>query len=316
MTRQRRAADVLVFGATSLVGSHFMAETAYRVAAAGRRPPGAGANRVERFDALDFRDAARVARCVASSPERAVVNFAARTDVDAVERERPGAGEPPSGPAWQVNTVAVERIARAAKRTGKYFVQLSTDFVFDGTAGTYGEAASRSPLTEQLSWYGWTKSAAERAVEAATESFAIVRIAYPYGPGVAGKPDFPHWVLDAYRRHALPPLYADQWITPTWIPDVSRLIERLLRSQPTGIFHVASPTRTTPFEFGRAILKAVEGDDPEPVPGSIREAAAPGRAPRPVRGGLRCERLSELGLTATDWPIGVRRVAAEVLRAR
>ena len=313
MTDPEAAAVVLVFGATSLVGSHFASTFSARLSAAGRRPP---AIPVHRFDAVDLADAAEVEECVASSPETVIVNFAARTDVDGIERERPPEGATSSGSAWDVNVTAVDAMARAAARTGKYLVQISTDFVFDGTNGPYPEGASRSPLTHRLSWYGWTKSEAERAVEAAHCRAAIVRISYPYRTGFEGKLDFPHWVIDSYRRHSLPSLYSDQWMTPTWVPDVSRLLELLVRMRPTGIFHVASPTRTSPLEFGRALLEAVVGESPDVGSTSILSATTPNRAPRPVQGGLTCGRLSEVGLRTTDWPVGVRLVAEEARRTR
>lgn len=313
MTDRGPAADVLVFGATSMVGSHFASTYRPGISAAGRRVP---STPVRRFVTVDLGDSTGVEGCVTSSPETVIVNFAARTDVDGIERERPQEGTTPSGPAWKVNVTAVEAMARAAAKTGKYLIQISTDFVFDGRSGPYGEAAPRSPLSDRLSWYGWTKSVAEQAVTSANCRSAIVRIAYPYRTGFLGKLDFPHWVIDAYQRHALPPLYSDQWMTPTWIPDVSRLLEHLVRSQPTGIFHVASSLRTSPLEFGRALLEAVEGETPNVPASSILSATAPGRAPRPVQGGLTCERLSEFGLKTTDWVEGLRLVADEVRRAR
>ena len=313
MTEREAAADVLVFGATSMVGSHFVSTYVPGLSAAGRHPPQMP---VRRFESVDLANSTEVEECVTSSPETVVVNFAARTDVDGIERERPSGGTAPAGPAWAVNVTAVDVIARAAAKSGKYLIQISTDFVFDGTGGPYGESAPRSPFTGRLSWYGWTKSAAERAVEATNCRSAIVRIAYPYRTGFSGKLDFPHWVIDSYQRHSLPPLYGDQWMTPTWVPDVSRLLEVLVRSRPTGVFHVASPTRTSPLEFGRTLLSAVEGGGPDLVTGSILAPTTPGRASRPVQGGLTCGRLSEVGLKPTDWREGARLVAEEVRRTR
>lgn len=302
---------VLVFGATSMVGSDFVSSTSHQVVAAGRNSPSESITSLDHFERVELADTQQVEDCVESNRVAACVNFAARTDVDGVERERPPHGAPASGPAWQINAVAAGAMARAAARKGMYFVQISTDFVFDGLGGPYAEDTLRSPLTDRLGWYGWTKSGAERFVEGAGGASAIVRIAYPYRPAVAGKLDFPHWVLNAYQRRALPPLYDDQWITPTWIPDVSHLIEVLLRSRRQGVFHVASPSRTTPYEFGCRLLEASGIDSASVSRSSILSSVSSGRAPRPIDGGLLCRRTAEMEFTPTDWKDGLAKLVAQ-----
>lgn len=294
-----------------MVGSWFLSTTSLAVAAAGRRDPQSVGLRVERFDSIDFGDPPRLAEHVEAGNEPALVNFAARTDVDGVEKERPTSGGTASGHAWTVNSDAVRSIARAASRSNKYLVQISTDFVFDGQSGPYDERASRSTLSSRLSWYGWTKSEGERAIEESGARAAIVRIAYPYGPRRAEKADLPHWIVEAWRGGCLPPLYTDQWFTPTWIPDIPVLLERLLREQPSGIFHLASPTLATPFELGTALLGALEGQVPGLSPGSISGSGTSRRAPRPIHGGLSCARVAELGIAPTRWQEGIQWLVEE-----
>ena len=305
-------ADVLVSGATSMVGSWFAANTPRSIAVGGRRDPQLDGGRAERFDFVDITVPETLSHCVERSPEPALVNFAARTDVDGVERERPASGASGGGPAWTVNIESVRSIARAVARTDRFLIQISTDFVFDGRAGPYTETAARSPLSEDVSWYGWTKSEAERWIEGSGARAAIVRIAYPYGPRIPAKADLPHWILDTWRAHRLPSLYTDQWLSPTWIPDASMLIDRLLLEPKTGVFHLASPTLTTPFEFGTTVLESFAETGTGIVRGcSIFDSVAPGRAPRPVRGGLSSKRLEKLGVVPTPWQDGVRKLAEE-----
>ncbi|MHB8351540.1 MAG: SDR family oxidoreductase [Thermoplasmata archaeon] len=303
-------ADVLVIGSTSLVGSHFVAHTRFRVAAAGRVDPGSRDLVVERFDPMDLIDAAAVGEAVRAAPEPVVVNFAARTDVDRIEAERPAAGPPQGGSAWRVNTEAAEAIARAAQGSGKHMVQISTDFVYDGRSGPYSEEASVSPWSERLSWYGWTKSAAERRIVGQDPEALIVRIAYPYREDFPPKLDFARWMLARHREGTLPALFTDQQITPTWIPDVTRALETLLGDRAEGIVHIASPTVTTPYEFGCGLLAGAEGGPPI-VAGSLEQLqAVAGRAPRPVRGGLRTDRAVGMGIPLTPWRAGVEALLA------
>jgi len=303
--------DILVFGATSLVGSHFVAGAPARVLAAGRRDPVSLSLPAGGFRPVDLRVARDVETVVRDASTASVVNFAARTDVDGIERERPAAPDG-GGPAWEVNAQAPEAMARAARASGKYLVQISTDFVFDGRTGPYGEAADRSPFSDSISWYGWTKSEGERRVLAEAPDAAVVRIALPYRSRFPEKLDFARWMVDRRRRGTLPPLYTDQQVSPTWVPDVSRAVTELVRRRASGIFHVASPELTTPHAFASELFRVMSGTPVELAGGSIVSAATDRtRAPRPRHGGLRCERLGELGLRPTSWRDGVRQLVVE-----
>jgi len=300
---------VLVLGTTSLVGSHFVRSGSFAVAAAGRVDPRGVNLPIERFAYVDLGRPGDVYAVVRSAPESAVVNFAARTDVDPVERER-SAPTSPGGSAWSVNALSPEAIASACRTSGKYFVQVSTDFVFDGTSGPYDEGVARSPFSERMSWYGWTKSEGERRTVAAHPEAAVLRIAYPYRARFEAKLDFARWMLETHRRGALPPLYANQQITPTWIPDVTGALRVLLQRRLPGIFHVASPEVTSPLEFGRELFTLVDGVVPKLAAGTlVAPRPGSGTAPRPIQGGLLSGRCADLGVPLTPWRAGIARLA-------
>lgn len=100
-----------------------------------------------------------------------VLNAAAYTDVDRAEEEPLR--------AMRVNGEAAGEIAEAAKKAGAPIIQISTDYVFDGSHHTpYREDAEVSPLGA----YGRSKLAGEDAVRAATSDHLIVRTAWLYSP--------------------------------------------------------------------------------------------------------------------------------------
>jgi len=304
-------ADVLVFGADSLVGSHFVAYSGLSVAAAGRADPRLSGLVVDRFEPVDLVDRSALSRLVLDASEPTVINFAARTDVDGVEQERPPPGEEPRGPAWEVNALAPGVIARAAAETGKHLVQISTDFVFDGRDGPYDESALRSPLSSALSWYGWSKSEGERLVAERLPKAGIVRISLPFRSKFPGKLDFARGILKRFQDGSLTGLYTDQQITPTWIPDVTEVLRAMAARRVGGIVHVVSPRVTTPLEFGMELLRRA-GHDASKVPTStLASVRAPDRAPRPLRGGLRTQAATALGAPLTSWDEAIRRFIAE-----
>jgi dTDP-4-dehydrorhamnose reductase len=304
--------DLLVFGGDSLVGSHFVQTTRHHVIAMGRRDPRTDHLTVAGFERLDFTDTHGVEKAVRRTDADIVVNFAAVTDVDEVERERPATAVGAQGYAYLVNTAAPEAIARASRDTGKFFISLSTDFVFDGAEGPYSEDAEPAPFSPRISWYGWTKGEGERRIRSSYSEAAVIRIAYPYRTAHAVKLDFARKIIDGHRRHARQPYFSDQQITPTWIPDVSRSVEHLIGKRKAGTFHVASPALTTPYQFACEILSYLGIPSNEVTEGSMETfLQRSGITPRPRRGGLICRRLAEQGVPLTSWRDGIRLLIAE-----
>jgi dTDP-4-dehydrorhamnose reductase len=302
-----------VFGATSMVGSHFVSESGMTVHAAGRADPSTRGIRVAGFTAVNLEVPADVERLVRTRPESVVVNFAARTEVDRVEQERtrPDASIG-TGLAWTVNALAPEAMARAARLSQKYFVQISTDFVYDGTAGPYDESIPRSPFSPKISWYGWTKADGERRLEVQDPRAGILRIAYPYRSRFPHKLDFARALVDKHKAGTLPPLYSDQQLTPTWIPDVTRSVNLLIEGRQAGIFHLASKETTTPYEFARRLFQRIHATGVLLKQGSLASALQrTGVTPRPLKGGLRCQRLLGLGLSPTGWREGLDLLTSE-----
>ncbi len=304
--------EVLVLGATSMVGSHFVKYGNLRCSVIGQDDPRRAGLSVERFERVDLDDRVALLQALDRSAEPVIVNFAAKTNVDLVERERPPMGASPSGTAWTVNALAPELIAAQARSSGRLFVQISTDFVFDGRGGPYSETDPRSELSPGLSWYGWTKSEGERRARDAYPATVLVRIAYPYRSGFSSKTDVARWIVERSMEGSLPPLYADQQISPTWIPDVTAAVVRIVRSGRRGTFHVASPLITSPFEFGTELLRWVSGHHAEAVPGLFPvDGTDPTRAPRPRCGGLRTHATEGAGFHLTSWKDGARALARE-----
>lgn len=104
---------------------------------------------------------------------RVIVNCAADTDVDGCEEREPR--------ATAVNGTGVAHLAAAALKGQSVFVQVSTDFVFDGgKSAPYVEDDPPAPLSA----YGRSKLAGERAVrESGLRRFYRVRTSWLYGEG-------------------------------------------------------------------------------------------------------------------------------------
>lgn len=181
-----------------------------------------------------------------------IINVAAYTKVDDAEADETRAG--------LINATGAANLARAAAENGVILLQVSTDYVFDGTATTpYDENTPRGPVSA----YGRTKAEGERLVlELNGERSYIVRTAWLYGQH---GPNFPKTMLQlAAKREALS-VVDDQVGQPTWTMDLARQIVALLDAKaPFGVYHGTSSGQTSWYGFAQAVF-ANAGLDPNRV---------------------------------------------------
>ena len=160
---------ILLTGATGQLGQALRAAApSDATVIATSRQGGAG------LEALDLGDASACRIAVETHRPDWVLNAGAYTAVDKAESE--------PELAHAVNAMAPRAFAEAIKTTGGRLLQISTDFVFDGSQGTpYRPEQNRTPLGV----YGASKAAGEEAIQ---EVFAgdaralILRTSWVMGP--------------------------------------------------------------------------------------------------------------------------------------
>ena len=214
---------------------------------------------------LDITDRDAVLAAVTDLRPDAIVNCAAWTAVDACE------GDPDK--AFLANALAVRWLREAADRTGSHLVQVSTDYVFDGTADRpYREWDTTNPR----SVYGASTLAGERE---AGVGAAVVRTSWVCG--VHGS----NMVKTVLRLAGERPTFSfvdDQIGHPTFTSDLAPMLRRLALDRRTGIHHITNQGPVSWFEFVREIFSAA-GLDPARVSAISTAELQPARpAPRPA----------------------------------
>jgi dTDP-4-dehydrorhamnose reductase len=191
------------------------------------------------------------------------------------------------GRARLVNRDAPAALARAARSAGARTVYFSTEYVFDGRAGPYGEDDRVNPLSA----YGRTKLEGEEAVRAEDSRSLVVRTTVVYGPEEHGR-NFAYQLLGRLRRGETMAAAQDQVSSPTYNADLATAVIELVGGGAEGILHVAGPEIMDRATFARRLAAAMGLD-----PAAIRPVATSSlgqRAPRPLDAGLRVDRLREL----------------------
>jgi dTDP-4-dehydrorhamnose reductase len=196
-------------------------------------------------DVLDITDAEAVGRLVSDTRPDVIVNCAAFTQVDDCESNEEV--------ATKVNGWAVETLADAANRADALLVQISTDFVFDGSATSPYEI--NAPVAP-LSAYGRSKLEGEVRARLAARH-VILRTSWLFGTR--------GWnFVEAIRKQVLLGrtelrVVTDQRGCPTYTPHLASAIVRLSAIEREdralgGVYHYSDAPECTWFDFASAIV--------------------------------------------------------------
>ncbi|MCC6382465.1 MAG: dTDP-4-dehydrorhamnose reductase [Dehalococcoidia bacterium] len=179
--------------------------------------------------------------------------------------------------ALRVNAVGGWQAARAAAAVGAAFVQLSTDYVFDGEKRTpYLEDDPRRALNV----YAATKIAAEDLVRVAHPRAAVVRVAGLFGlAGSAGKGgNFVETMLRLAAEGRPVRVVDDQVTAPTNTAEVAEALLPLVRAGMHGVYHLAPSDSCSWYTFAAAIF-ALTGRPADLQPVTTARFGAPVRRP-------------------------------------
>jgi dTDP-4-dehydrorhamnose reductase len=246
---------------------------------------------------------------IARAKPDVIVNAAAFTAVDKAESER--------DTALLVNGAAAGAIASAAQRIGCPVIQISTDFVFDGSLSRpYREEDVTSPL----SVYGASKLLGEQLVQKSAPRHLILRTAWlisPYGH------NFAKTMLRLGKERDALTIVDDQQGSPTYAPHLADAVVSLcaiMAKAPEhdprwGIYHVTNAGATTWCGLARAIfVEARRHGLQGPAITAIPTSAYPTPARRPANSRLDGAKLSRtFGLTLPPWQDGVHETVDRLL---
>ncbi len=249
---------------------------------------------VRGLDEADFTAPETCTAFVEATDADAVINAVAYTAVDKAEEDE--------ALALAINATTPGALARAAAARGLPFVQVSTDYVFDG-AGE--QPFSPDHPTAPLGAYGRTKLAGEEAVRAAGGTYAILRTSWVVS---SHGHNFIKTMLKLGRARDKLTIVADQIGGPTpaaALADACLAAARGLLDDPsrTGAYHVSGGPDVSWAGFAREIF-AQAGIDcaVEDIPTS----AYPTPAKRPLNSRMdNASFEAAFGLPRPDWRAGL-----------
>ena len=229
---------------------------------------------------LDITDAAMTEKVVAETRPDLILNLAAMTNVNGCETD-----------PEMAEAINVDGVKNLFKNFDGHFIQISTDYVFDGTDGPYGEDDETNPI----SVYGQTKLAADKWLTNNHPKVTIFRANVVYGYTKRTKASFVKWVVDSLSDGKPIRVVDDQWNNPTWTHSVASVIKVLIETEAFGLYNYGDKGYMNRFEFAQLIAKVFELDPSLISPISTVESKQ--LAPRPLKSGLKTEKIeSALGI--------------------
>ena len=248
---------------------------------------------------LDICDEQAVYAYVSEHKIDIIVNCAAYTAVDKAEDNVELCDK--------LNNIAPGYLARAAQANGAAMIQVSTDYVFDGTAHIpYTEEEPTCPA----SVYGSTKLAGEQNVMDHCEKAMVIRTAWLYS--IYGNNFVKTMIRLGQERDSLGVIF-DQIGTPTYANDLAQAIFAAInKGVVRGIYHFSDEGVCSWYDFTIAIhrLAGIASCKVKP----LHTTDYPAKAPRPHYSVLDKTKIKDtFGIEIPHWEESLKRCINQLI---
>ena len=157
--------------------------------------------------------------------------------------------------AFEVNVEGTFNLIRKLSRTSLKIIFLSTDYVFDGIKGNFGDNHPTAPTTV----YGKHKKLVEDEIKSLTDNFLVLRLSKIYGLKKGDKT-----ILDeaanllTQEKQVL--AASDQYFCPTYIEDLVNSIINIQELDLRGYMNLCSPEVWSRYEMHKKTAKLMSKD--------------------------------------------------------
>ena len=281
---------VLVTGAKGQLGSDLLCELSKR------NIESVGID----IDDLDITDADATKRVIENinndAKIDAIIHCAAYTAVDAAEDNE--------ALVTKINAEGTKNIAEVAKTLDVAMMYISTDYVFDGEGERPWEPDDkRAPLNV----YGMEKYKGELYVEELLKKYFIVRISWVFG--LHGN-NFIKTMRRLGKERGAVSVVNDQIGSPTYTPDLSRLLVDMIVTDKYGRYHATNEGLCSWYDFAVEIFKQAKLDV---AVTPVSSDAFPVKAKRPHNSRMDKSKLTENGFELLPtWQDALRRYLLEL----
>jgi dTDP-4-dehydrorhamnose reductase len=190
------------------------------------------------FFTLDVTDNAQVESVLQQTKPDVVIHTAAMTQVDDCEINHDA--------CILQNVTAVQYLVTACKKSNVKLIHLSTDFIFDGSHGPLDETEEPHPVN----FYGESKLAAEKLIQASNIDWCILRTVLVYGVTKdMSRSNIVLWVKKSLEEGKKISVVNDQWRTPTLAEDLAMGCYLAAIKNAKGIYNISGKDFLSPYDI-------------------------------------------------------------------
>jgi dTDP-4-dehydrorhamnose reductase len=264
-----------------------------------------GENRIKNkdgyiFETLDLTNEKDVYQVINKHKPDCIIHTAAMTNVDECELK--------PDDCKLNNITATANIVNSCKDFTPHVIYISTDFVFDGTAGPYSEDDATNPL----SIYANSKLEAEKIVENSGLPFSILRTMIVYGiTDDVQRSNIILWTKKSLEEGKDIRVINDQFRGPTLAEDLASACYEAAIRKATGIFHVSGREVISIIDIANKVADYFGLDKKYIHPVSTAELNQP--AKRPLKTGFIISKAErELGFNPHSIEEGIEIVNKQI----
>ena len=295
---------VLVTGSNGLLGQKltdlYLSKPEWELIATGKGEDRYQGGTGYIYETLDTTQRDEVHKIIKKHKPDAVIHTAAMTNVDLCESEHEACDN--------LNIYAAKYVAEACNEIGAHLVQISTDFIFDGTHGPLKEEEIPNPL----SYYGLSKWKAEEAIQSLSKSFTIIRTVLVYGVvRDMSRNNIVLWAKTNLEQKKDINVVADQFRTPTLAEDLAMACSLVAEKRAQGIFNISGKDFMSVFDLVYRIAKFWKLDTSHMHLSTSDTIKQPAMRP-PISGFILDKAIKELGFKPHSFEEGLAIVDSQL----
>ncbi len=241
------AVKILITGSNGLLGQkliqYFLKDQNFELIATSKGENRSIMQSGYTYESLDITNEADVLNLLKKHQPNCILHAAAMTNVDACELDPQ---------ACKSNNIdAVQYFVNGIHQSYDHgnlphFIYISTDFIFDGTKGPLDENDHPNPI----SIYGQSKYEAEKIIQQANLSFAILRTVLVFGINEgAARSNVVLWVKNNLEAGTTIHVVNDQYRTPTLVEDLAQGCYLAAKKKAIGIYNISGPDMMPIYEL-------------------------------------------------------------------
>jgi dTDP-4-dehydrorhamnose reductase len=181
--------------------------------------------------------------------------------------------------SYELNVKGTLNLVRQLEEHSLTTIFLSSDYVFDGKAGTYSDKENTCPITE----YGRQKAEVEREIANVTSNYIILRLSKIYGTKWKDNTLIDSLAFDLLNNKKVM-LATDQFFSPTHVNDVVSMTLLAQQLGVKGLFNLCHPISYSRYHIAHKLAVALN------VSSSLVESVSlhhiPGMENRPLNTSL------------------------------